>query len=416
MVESARPGDVIDVADGRYRTGITIPKGVRGTPGNPIVLRSRTKAGAVFSDCGGQTLNGGTPCMYVQGSWIVIQDFLFTGTADGVIELEGEHNRVFRNGFENTGSGDNGGCCALITSPHDWRNKQWNDPNPTRLLRSNRIDENVFRSVRNTVYGQGHGVIGTTFSHNVIDGPPGIEGDWETEAIKIGGDFANEPTDTVIQFNTIKGWRGSPYTIGIKGSAVTISYNVIDSGDIYLRIADNNTVVGNVLGDGSIIAAGTNHRLLDNYVRSVTAPASFGPLTAMTNQSVSNSFGNFDGVNLPFYVARFRDSLAEGNTFVTTGPSQAVVTVVVASSPGPTGVRFVSNSFVRTSAGPILSGRVDLVTPNVFSLNLFFCAPPCTSDGLPSGSGNSLSSTVSPGHLLLPTTVRLRSEFVRASM
>ena len=106
MVESARPGDVIDVADGRYRTGITIPKGVRGTPGNPIVLRSRTKAGAVFSDCGGQTLNGGTPCMYVQGSWIVIQDFLFTGTADGgaYIKLTARPDGSFtmkngRNGF-----------------------------------------------------------------------------------------------------------------------------------------------------------------------------------------------------------------------------------------------------------------------------------------------------------------------------
>jgi hypothetical protein len=390
-----RPGDVLDVEPGEYVGGVIIPPTAKGVPGNGIVVRSRVANGAVFSGCGGQTQAGGSPCISVQSEFVTVQGFGFGKTSDTAVEMEGAHNRLFENTFTGSGSGANGGCCAIVLSPHDWRNKDWNDPNPTLLQRFNRIDKNTFTNIRNAAYSQGHGVVGTVFSHNTIVGPHGIDGDWETEAIKIGGDFANEPTNTTIEFNTILNWRGAPYTIGIKGSDVTTAYNFIEVGDISLRIANTNRVVGNVLLDGSLIASGTGHTITGNYIRNSTGPAGYGPIMATTNLTISNSAGNFDGVEKPFYVARFASSTVTNNVLVNSGSAFAVYFVINSSTPSPSEVVFKGNTFVRTTAGPLVSGVDDVSNGNQLIGNTFVCMSACVGQQMPvNGNGNKLLSTI----------------------
>ncbi len=409
-----KPGDVLDVESGSYAGSIIIPESVRGSENNPIVVRSRVAKGAVFSACGGQTQLGGKPCISVQSQHVTVQGFAFGQTGDAAVEMEGAYNRLFENWFEGSGSGANGGCCAIVLSPHDWRNKEWNDPNPTLLQRFNRIDKNTFTSIKNAAYAQGHGVVGTVFSHNMIVGPHGIDGDWETEAIKIGGDFANEPTNTSIQFNTILNWRGAPYTIGIKGSEVTSAYNLIEAGDLSLRIANKNRVIGNVLLDGSIIASGSGHTITGNYARTVSGPAGYGPIMAMTNLTVSNSAGNFDGVDKPFYVARFESSVVTNNTLVVTGPSHAVYFVVNSSTPFPTGITFKGNTFVRTSTGALVGGVEDFAAGNELISNSFVCTAACTGQQLPvSGNGNKLLASAPAEALSTNPSVPFQKDIVR---
>lgn len=390
-VNGLLPGDVLDVGPGEYAGSIVIPETVKGTATNGIVIRSTTDGAAIFTRCGRQSELGGTPCIKVDSQYVTIMGFRFTGTKDAAVELQGSRNRIYANTFTDTGTGDNAGCCALIVSPHDWRNKSWNDPNPTMLLRYNRVDRNTFSNIRNAAYAQGHGVVGTVFANNTIIGPPGIEGDWETEAIKIGGDFAKEATDTTIEFNTIKNWRGAPYTIGIKSSNVTVAYNLIELGDINLRIANDTRVIGNVLLDGTIVAGGSGHLIADNYVRTPSAPAGFGPLIGMTNVSVSNSAGNFNGVDKPFYFARFEHSEVVGNTFIVSGQSHAVYFVIVASEPNPSDLTFTGNTFVRSSPGSFVGGIDNLATANDIRSNTFVCLAACNERTLSvSAGGNKL--------------------------
>ncbi len=391
-----KAGDTLDVEPGSYVGGVIIPESVQGTADNPIVVRSKVAKAAVFSGCGGQRQASGTPCISIQSKYVTVQGFGFGKTEDAAVELEGSYNRLFENTFDGSGNGANGGCCAIVLSPHDWKNKEWNDPNPTLLQRFNRIDKNTFNQIKNPAYAQGHGVVGTVFSHNTIVGPHGINGDWETEAIKIGGDFANEPTGTVIQFNTITNWRGAPYTIGIKGSDVTTAYNIIESGDLSLRIANNNRVIGNVLLDGSIIASGSGHTITGNYVRNVTGPSGYGPIMAMTNLTVSNEAGNFNGVEKPFYVALFQSSTVANNTFIVAGPAFATYFVINSSTPSPNKVTIKGNTFVRTTTGPLIGGVDDFTVGNDVTGNSFVCMSGCSGQQLPApGNGNKLSSSTS---------------------
>jgi Chondroitinase B len=397
-IEAAKPGDIVSLAAGTY-ANLAINVASVGSRMCPITIRPAVEGSVTVDACGGDKQSGSSPCFYMNGSYVNLVGMKFgSNTRTGTVELDGDHQRLFGNTWL-PGAGDGtAGCCGALVTSQKSAGKEWDSPNPTLLQRFNRIEANTVNQPEAIFYSQGHGVVGTVITHNIINGPVNIPivGFTETELIKIGGGVANECSNTVIQFNSIYNHIGSPATIELKGSCLTTSYNYIEKGDLLLRFTGKNTVAGNVLNDGTLNVAGTGHTIALNYVRRTTANSAYGPLIMQKNSGRYN----FNGNDVP-YVWLFEKSSIKDNIFIQNTPNASTAFYIYGdATPVPSGNEWAGNKFIRTceakGSGAFTGGGTDPIASGAWKNNNFEYTPAsCGSVSVPVVGMNGNTATAS---------------------
>jgi hypothetical protein len=283
-INQLQPGDELRITKGTYEGVLDI--NVSGTPDKPITVRSDTPQGATFT---------GASAFNITGAYITVADFRFAQTGANVIRLEGKRTKVLNNVFEQCGDGKSGASDGIVVTKN--LSAGWPTANALGVLTSapsveqqNLIAGNKFLQPKNTVYWQDHGMIGNEFSFNNIEGPHGMQANFETEAIKIGYSFGTDETKTRVVFNTISNWSGIPYTIGIKSNRTLVGYNLL-SGRIQLRYGNNNAVIGNVILDGDLHVGGSGHLIKFNVVRTITPRDNYGPFAPFYTSTITKQYG-----------------------------------------------------------------------------------------------------------------------------
>jgi hypothetical protein len=375
-VDDAIGGDVIVLTDGTYQGRIRVPSTAVGTATEPIVVRSETRRGAVFTDC------GAGPCFEVQGEHIHLSQLAFRGVDTSAVNLDGRSNVVYDSVFDSVGGwcrGDLGGPCqagnvyTFGDRNHDYGSTgQWIAAlDPPMVDRNHTIVANEFLRPRATPLFQGHGSVGNTFSHNIIRGPRDYDSQ-DGMAIKVGWGFAHEDVRMRIAYNSIYDWDGNGYyyTIGIKASGVEIVGNYLNDGTISIRSGNDSVVRGNMIErNGGIVLEGVGHLVEDNYVRNATSMDGDGfqkPALGLFVRILHEESGApFDGIGGPYYYEEVRDSVVRNNTFVSTVARDGTVSFIaqsftpeVRTETLPRNNQFSGNWFVtETSPAGIVGGN-----------------------------------------------------------
>jgi hypothetical protein len=445
VINAAQPGDVVELTSGIYSGAFTIAN--QATDTCQITIRPASYSGmasanngVTFDNCGGQRSAGTNACLYLNGRFVNVVGMKFgANTRAATVELDGYKQRLWGNRWlSGAGDGEVMNCCPLVLAQADITKPYWwTTLRPTMVDRYNRIEGNTVETQTNGFYSQGHGVVGNVIGWNTLTGPPAINAAAgtvaETEAIKIGGAFANECTNTFIQFNTILNWDGSPYTIGNKGSCITTAYNYLQTGKITLRIADNNAVVGNQLDDGTLVLTGHGHVVRNNVVRTSTMGANYGPVimygqidAMLANKGQGHC--NYDGVSLPIsapqeglpcphYVKQFDNSTLSDNVFVDASPTAYSVINTTGGDPSPpSNINWSNNKFIRMcpGAGPgaFSGGAVDAQKLGKWTNNVFAYFPTtcgvASAHVLGSGGNNTSLGSWTPTD---PVQVRYEAQF-----
>jgi hypothetical protein len=259
--KNLKPGDIVEVLDGRYDTGgITVESS--GTINKPIIIRAK--------NVGGAELAGETYFTFRKVAHIVLEGFHFTSTKYTVVKLEACHNiRITRNAFQLTETEGKNGKWAYIGG-------YWDDG--SLLSHHNRIDHNIFRDKHQlgnfiTIDGgdnvSQHDRIDHNHFYNI-----GPRHENEMEAIRVGWSGLSL-TDgfTVIEYNLFEECDGDPEIISVKSCKDTVRYNTIrrSKGTVSLRHGDGSVVHDNYfLGDGKEGTGGVriyarNHKIYNNY-------------------------------------------------------------------------------------------------------------------------------------------------------
>ncbi len=384
-IATLQPGDELDIAAGSYQGNLDIS--VSGTPDKPIVIRSQTPNAAVFT---------GATSITITGADVTLANIRFQQTGTATVVLQGLRTKILNNTFVQTGDGSNGASNGVLVARNltpGWppSNVLGSLTSAPLVVRNNVIAGNTFLEPKNTVLWQDHGIVGNEFSFNTIDGPHGIQADFETEAIKIGYSFGSDQTKTRIIFNTIRNWSGIPYVIGIKSNKTLIGYNLL-SGRIQLRYGNGNAVIGNVITDGDLHVGGAGHLIKFNVIRTINPRDNYGPFAPFFTSNITNQYGVFDGTNgKPNFVDRLSQSRIEDNEFLSlTAADGAVIQATgyadVKPAEPPTRNVFSRNVLVRSAnwnnfMAVSLSTPIEvsaLMAENQWTGNVLHCVEQCS--------------------------------------
>lgn len=252
--ESARPGDEIIIADGRY-SNWHVHLACRGTVDGPIVVRSETRHQAVFTGVSSFELSGQhiviselafegcrldrSPIAFSNAKFCRVTECRFGGSKGRapVVRFQGHaaHNKLDHCTFTNTE-----GRCVQVKITED----SATDGPPT----SNHIERNLFRDV-----------------------PP--KGGNGRETIQIGSnqrEFGHIESQTVVEGNVFLRCNGETEIISNKSSSNIYRGNLFKDcrGELTLRGGANCLVEGNRFEacDGGIRVLGTDHRVIQNVI------------------------------------------------------------------------------------------------------------------------------------------------------
>lgn len=339
-IDSARPGDVVVIPTGSYSGTLTVS--VSGTTTCPIVVR-----GAAATWTNGQ--------WSISGSHIAVRDLTFAQQHADAIRIHGTSvgARLHANVFDAVGADTDASIDGIIkidpAPGYDTGTSFFPD-----IRRNVVIDQNRFERSRNAVLWVWMGNQAIDFRHNLIHGT-GMSPTREAIALKYGsGSRTNGPqdADSEIAFNTITGWRGTPYTIGLKMPGIDVIGNLIGTGRLELRDGGHSRVIGNIFQDGDMSVHGTNNIISHNWVRTTT---SYYGLGGLVMQSQTNNG----------FTTVFENSLVTDNVFYTTATSDVWMPMWArAENPNVTervnGNTFRNNLIAKANLGGGLGGNVVL--------------------------------------------------------
>jgi len=182
---SVGPGDEIVLRAGTYDDEVTVS--ARGRAGSPITVRAVEPRAAVVVGNGSWNLSG---------EHLVVRDLRFDRTRGGTkgVVVTGRHIRLTQNRFDQVGytadDTDKGSVIRMET-----------DRDSFNLVDANEVDR------PNTVFTYlSHGTGYTVYSHNVITGPNGMGGRYNSYLVKSGSAMDQRPSRTVFQYNTVLDW------------------------------------------------------------------------------------------------------------------------------------------------------------------------------------------------------------------
>ncbi len=286
-VESAGPGDIIEVLDGSYDCSFTVY--LQGTESKPIIIRAQNRGGAILA--------GNTSFDLRRCSYLTIEGFLFTTSSYTAIKMRAcSYIRVTRNIFRL--SEDSNAKWILIGG-------MWDDAYAPS--HHNRIDHNLFEEKHNngnfiTIDGQGDPVDQVSqydlIDHNYFRNI-GPRHENEMEAIRIGySGMSLSSGYTVVEYNLFENCDGDPEIISVKSCDNIIRYNTIRSsqGTVSLRSGNRNTICGNFFfgegksGTGGVRIYGDDHRVINNYFQGLQGDKWDAAIT-LTNGDYEGSSG-----------------------------------------------------------------------------------------------------------------------------
>jgi hypothetical protein len=270
----ARPGDLIDVEDGEYRTSKPLLINRSGTDDRPIVIRARNRGKA--------SITGTCGFLLQNTEHISIEGFVFTHEATrSAIQMEGcRYVRITRNQFFLRE--------ATATRVH-WLNLGGAGSH------HNRIDHNLFVGKRNAgcfIAVGGSGAPQFTSSqfdridHNHFhDRPPGDGNGYES--VRLGlSTLAHSSGYTILEFNLFERCDGEGEIVSVKTCDQTIRFNTFRDcyGMLTLRGGHRNIVEGNFFlvsskkqGSQGVRLYGDDHRVINNYFQGLDGAAILVP-------------------------------------------------------------------------------------------------------------------------------------------
>lgn len=260
------PGDIVEVADGRYDAGgIQITSS--GTADKPIIIRAKNVGGAELV---GETYFTFRGVEYVQFIGFTISSSIYTA-----IKLEACNNiRIARNTFQITETEGQNGKWLYIGGV-------WDDP--SKLSHHNRVDHNIFRNKHQlgnfiTIDGgdnvSQHDLIDHNYFYNI-----GPRHENEMEAIRIGwSELSLTDGFTVVEYNLFEACDGDPEIVSVKSCKDTLRYNTFRSsqGTLSLRHGDGSVIHDNFFlgegkeGTGGVRIYARNHKIYNNYFEGLT--------------------------------------------------------------------------------------------------------------------------------------------------
>lgn len=285
-VNTASPGDTIQIKNGKYDTGGSVRITNSGTTDKPIVIAAES--------VGEVELTGDSYFDFRQCANIVLEGIKFTSTDYTVIKLQACNNiRITRNIFK-----------LKETSSLKWIliGGVWNDP--AAMSSYNRIDHNLFEGKTQpgnfiTIDGSPEPTYKSS-QHDRIDhnhfknnNPRAVN---EKESIRIGwSELSMSSGNTTVEYNLFEDCNGDPEIISVKTCDDTVRYNTFRrcQGTLSLRhgnrsVVNNNYFFGDgVEGTGGIRIYGDDHKIYNNYFEGLKGTKWDAPIT-LTN-------GDYDG-------------------------------------------------------------------------------------------------------------------------
>ncbi len=257
-INSALPGDEINVVNGTYTVTKDITVTVKATAAHPIVIKAETVGGAEIKGSSGFNLNS-------PASYVVIHGFKFTHAAGGAVVRPGAtHNRITRNVFELTGTG-----VYLFSAGDDTE-----------------IDHNEFRNKQTlgqmlTVQGPGNeGMAQRTWVHHNYFHDFKSPGGNGAETIRVGlSGRSLSDAFSLFEFNLFERTNGENEMISNKSSFNTYRYNTMrdTTGDLTLRHGNKCVVHSNFfLKSAGLRIFGDDHKIFSNYFESCDPSITIG--------------------------------------------------------------------------------------------------------------------------------------------
>ena len=241
-VNSAQPGDIIEVADGTISSSASLQLSNNGTASARIVVRAKNVNGVTISSCPEN-------CFNITGSYYSVEGFRFTNNNRFNVTISGgsaAYNAIYNNTFDKSGSGADGSNSSII--------KVFASQDKVYLTH-NIIVKNTFLQPKNPAVYDAGGAGGTVITHNIIRGPHGINGG-EREAFK-NQCCGSEPSGNYglrIQFNSFYNWGTTqPYIASFKRDGNYFDYNKIvsdasgDNKNLFSARSANNKIAGNAM-------------------------------------------------------------------------------------------------------------------------------------------------------------------------
>ena len=241
-VAKAKPGDIISLANGTYKSDEDILIRCAGTFEQPIIVKSQSAGGAEITGKGGFKIEA-------PASYVVIEGFVFTHSSDRAVMGNGtKFCRWTRNVFQTTGEGN---YLTIMGSDHQ-------------------VDYNTFQH-KNTlgkfigVRGEGNQIAERIWiHHNYFSDFLPQKGNG-AEALQFGlSGYSLSASHSLVEQNLFERCAGENELISVKASFVTLRYNTIRDckAQFTLRHGNHCEVYGNyftmtpglrIFGDDHII-------------------------------------------------------------------------------------------------------------------------------------------------------------------
>jgi poly(beta-D-mannuronate) lyase len=256
-VAAAKPGDVIDIANGRYDSWkIEVPKTVSGSTDERISLQPPSAGAVTYS---------GDSQLTVFGSYVEIAGLTFDGAAPRSVDIHGNHNRLTASTFHNAGDRDNphqpiivmefGASdneidnCRFVGSESVSIQVKVPTDDRTPLPLNNYIHNNHFQDIQK-------------FSKN------------GQEPIQLGQreEGGHHELWTRVEYNSFTNVNADSELISVKSSHNFIRYNFAtdSAAGLTLRRGHGNLVEGNVLirTKRGIVVTGDEQTVINNFIDS----------------------------------------------------------------------------------------------------------------------------------------------------
>jgi hypothetical protein len=255
-LNSAAPGDVIQLADGSYSTSSTISITKAGTAGAPIVVQAQHVGGATITGSGGFDFAS-------TASYVTLSGFKLTGSNGLNIPVGATHIQVSRNTFQMAGS------------VQYWLQVAGDDA---------QLDHNTFQhksTVGNFIEVVGPGSSGmaqNTWIHHNYFLDQSFTGSNGGESIRVGlSGRQHSAAHAIVEYNLFEQCNGDLEVISVKSTSDIIRYNTLrnSKGTITLRHGWGSLVEGNyLLGNSTGIRMfGNNHTVINNVIENSTGQA-----------------------------------------------------------------------------------------------------------------------------------------------
>ena len=287
-MDSANPGDVIEIEDGTYNLGNhTMSR--NGTEDNPIVIR-------YAQNQNGPIINGGG-LLTISGDWVYVEGLRFVN---------------YHILLQHDGAG--GGKCR-ITRCQFIRSNRSNGALEIQDSSENRVDHCLFDDARNrclavnpdNAASDAAALTDTSIQFNLIDqndftrGRTINQNGRETMNLGRGSDDSIIPCFTLVEYNRFHNVHNDEETISVKSSGNVMQFNTFISTfvptfgdnnkdrfvDLSLRHGNDNKAIGNTFeGYRRITIRGTDNQAIGNVMR-------YGNLSG-NNASIRLARGNVE--------------------------------------------------------------------------------------------------------------------------